>query len=96
MINRKYENAHIVKTIRLGRYEYPEAGFKTDDGKDFEGVKGRLVRDRRVRPRLPENLQNRYKCPDCGSWLNDEFKGHFACENCPYVAWDKPIPEHKT
>ena len=57
----------------------------------FEGVKGRLVRDRRIRPRLPEHLQNRYKCPDCGSWLNDEYEGHYACENCPYVAWDKVI-----
>jgi len=84
-----------VKMVKLGRYQYPITAFLDSKGKPFENVSKRLYRDRRIRPRIAKELQNRYRCPDCGSWLNDEFEGHYACENCPYVAWDKPIPIEK-
>ena len=68
--------------------EFPKDVF------NFEGHYHRMTRDRNTRPKL----DNKYKklnivCPDCDSLMEDEFKGHYGCRNCPYVAWDKPLVE---
>lgn len=91
---------------RLGKHEYPEENFNEypdehmegevrvlGDPVPFEGRPHRLVRDRLSRPRL--NLKN-YKpviqrCPDCGGALLDAFKGHYGCEDCPYVDWRQEL-----